>query len=96
MSCVLSGLLEGFLQDRRAWLQSGEGASHLDDFFFFFLSECITISLEVPSVHQGHAIHCVCDRGTPFASSPRKLQSRGNKDKFGCHVKDKRCDFCEQ
>lgn len=36
MSCVLTGLLEGFLQDRRAWLQSGEGASHLDDSFFFF------------------------------------------------------------
>lgn len=32
-SCVLSGLLEGFLQDRRAWLQSGVGANHLDDFF---------------------------------------------------------------
>lgn len=56
VSCVLSGLLEGFLLDRRARLQSGARARHLDDFFFF--SGCITISLEAPSVHQGHAIHC--------------------------------------
>lgn len=32
-SCLRSGLLEGFLQDRRAWLQSGVRANHLDDFF---------------------------------------------------------------
>lgn len=36
ISCVLSGLLEGFLLDRRARPQSGLRARHLDDFYFFF------------------------------------------------------------
>lgn len=57
-----------------------------------FFSGCITISLEVPSVHQGHAIHCreCAIGGMPFSRLFHASRARlRNKDESGRHIKDK-------
>ena len=94
ISCVLSGLLEGFLRDRRARLQSGVRARHLDDFFFFFRGaspspwKCQVCTEAMPSTAEsvwwGHAIFHLLQAS----------RSIWNKDDLRCHIKGERRDFC--
>lgn len=91
-SCLVCsvGCWRAFLQDRRAWLQSGVRANHLDDFF----------QGASPSL-----LKCqVCTKAMPFNvesewlghTISRFLRSPCKEDKCSCRVKDKHCDICVQ